>query len=136
MKITNKVKMLMASLAAVLMLGVTALPVSAAKVFCPDGTESINDSLEGCGTNHGINNANNKNNLMETVGTVINVITGIVGFIAVVVLIYGGVQYTLSTGDSAKVKRAKDTIMYGIIGLVIAILACAIVNFVWTTLLK
>ena len=130
MKITNKVKMLMAGLVAVLALGLTAVPAHAAKVFCPDGTVSTNDSLEGCGTNHGVNNPNNKNNLMDTVGTVINVATGIVGFVAVVILIYGGVQYTLSAGDSAKVKRAKDTIMYGVIGLVIAILAFAIVNFV------
>ena len=39
-------------------------------------------------------------------------------------------MYTTSSGDSAKVKKAKDTIMYGVIGLVIALLAFAIVNFV------
>ena len=37
---------------------------------------------------------------------------------------------TLSAGDSGKVKKAKDTILYGIIGLIIALLAFAIVNFV------
>jgi len=47
-----------------------------------------------------------------------------------VVIILGGVQYTTSAGASDKVKKAKDTIMYGIIGLVVALLAYAIVNFI------
>lgn len=68
--------------------------------------------------------------LMETVTKVINVVIGLVGLISVVMIIYGGIQYTLSAGDSGKVKKAKDTILYGIIGLIIALLAFAIVNFV------
>ena len=47
-------------------------------------------------------------------------------------IIIGGIQYSTSAGDSGKVKKAKDTILYGIIGLVIALLAFAIVNFVLT----
>ena len=72
----------------------------------------------------------NKNDLMGTINTIINVIIGVIGFVAVVVIILGGVQYTTSAGDPGKVKKAKDTILYGIIGLVVAILAYAIVNFV------
>ena len=45
-------------------------------------------------------------------------------------LIYGGLRYVISGGDSKKVTDAKNTIMYAIIGLIIAILAYAIVNFV------
>ena len=45
-------------------------------------------------------------------------------------VIIGGVKYTTSGGDQAAVTSAKNTILYGIIGLVIAILAYAIVNFV------
>ncbi len=59
----------------------------------------------------------------------------IVGIIAVVMVIIGGIQYTVSQGDAGKVKNAKNTIMYGIIGLVIAILAFAIVNFVLSNVL-
>ena len=57
-------------------------------------------------------------------------ITVIIGIIAVVMVILGGVSYATSQGDPGKVKKGKDTILYGIIGLVIAILAFAIVNFV------
>ena len=68
--------------------------------------------------------------LMSTLNTIINVIIGVIGFVAVVVIILGGVQYTTSAGASDKVANAKNTILYGIIGLVIALLAFAIVNFV------
>lgn len=54
----------------------------------------------------------------------------IAGAIAVIVIIYGGIRYVTSTGDATRVKQAKDTILYGIIGLVIAILAYSIVNFI------
>ena len=48
-------------------------------------------------------------------------------------LIWGGILYTTSAGDSNKVTTAKNTIMYAVIGLVIAIFAYAIVNFVLIT---
>lgn len=129
MKIANKAKVIMASLAVVMMGLVTALPVSA-RVVCPNGTviEDANADLTRCDSLS--SNANNKNNLMVTLNTIINVVIGVIGFIAVAVIILGGVQYTTSTGDAAKVTKAKNTIMYGIIGLVVAMLAFAIVNFV------
>ena len=74
--------------------------------------------------------------LNETVQLIINMIIFVVGLVAVVMVIIGGIQYSTSQGDSAKVKKAKDTIMYGIIGLVVAILAFAIVNFVLTSIIK
>lgn len=53
-----------------------------------------------------------------------------VGLISVIMLVVGGLRYVISGGDSKKVTDAKNTIMYAIIGLIIAILAYAIVNFV------
>ncbi len=70
--------------------------------------------------------------LWGVINTVINVILAIVGVIAVFMIILGGIQYSTSAGDPGKVKKAKDTILYGVIGLVIALLAFAIVNFVLT----
>jgi len=48
----------------------------------------------------------------------------------VVMIVIGGVNYMASQGDSQKIQKAKNTIMYGIIGMVIALLAFAIVQFV------
>jgi hypothetical protein len=76
-------------------------------------------------------------NLFED-GGVFQVITNtalyLIGAISVLMLIYGGIRYTLSAGDSKAVTDAKNTIMYAIIGIIVALLAFAIVNFVLKTL--
>ena len=53
-----------------------------------------------------------------------------VGIISVIMLIWGGLRYILSGGDSKKVTDAKNTILYAIIGLIVSILSYAIVQFV------
>lgn len=68
--------------------------------------------------------------------TILNWIIGGLGIVAVVIIIIGGVGYMTSSGDAGKVKKAKDTILYGIIGLVICALAFAIVNWVISGLLS
>ena len=50
--------------------------------------------------------------------------------ICVIVIVIGGIQYTISNGNPAGVQKAKQTIMYAAIGLAISLLAVAIVNFV------
>ena len=59
-----------------------------------------------------------------------NTILYIVGIIAVIMLIIGGIKYVISGGDAKKVTDAKNTVLYAIIGLVIAFFSYAIVNFV------
>ena len=65
----------------------------------------------------------------DFVQSLVSMIMLMVGIIAVVMIVVGAIQYTMSQGDAGKVKKAKDTIMYGIIGLVVALLAFAIVRF-------
>lgn len=62
--------------------------------------------------------------------TIVNVLLFLIGAISVIMLIYGGIRYTTSGGNSANVTAAKNTIMYAIIGLIIAFLAFAVVNWV------
>ena len=64
------------------------------------------------------------------VKTVINIMLWVIGIISVIMIIIGGIRYATSNGDSNAVTAAKNTIMYAVIGLVIAIFAYAIVNFV------
>jgi TRAP-type C4-dicarboxylate transport system permease small subunit len=68
--------------------------------------------------------------LVPTVKNIINTVLMVVGIIAVAFLIYGGVQYITSAGQAEKIKTAKNTILYSVIGLIVCILAFAIVNFV------
>ena len=64
----------------------------------------------------------------------INLMLFIVGILAVIMLIWGGIKYATSAGDSNKVTAAKNTILYAVIGLAVAVLAFAIVNFVVSNL--
>lgn len=105
-----------------------------AAVTCPEGSIRANktvNSVAECNVPEDTGGG-----LMGTLKNIINVVIGVVGFVAVVMMIIGGISYTTSQGDSAKVKKAKDTIMYGIIGLVISMLSFAIVNFVLTNFFK
>ena len=64
----------------------------------------------------------------------VNILLFIIGAVAVVMLIIGGIRYTLSAGKESEVTAAKNTILYAIIGIVVAFLAYAVVNWVLTSL--
>jgi hypothetical protein len=88
--------------------------------------------LGGGGSNCGVP-AGSKS-VSDIVALVINILSVVVGVAAVIVLIFAGLRYILAAGDSAKISSAKDTILYAIIGLVVASLAQVIVRFVLTKL--
>lgn len=69
-------------------------------------------------------------NVDDIISKSINFALMAIAIVSVFMLIIGGFKYTTSNGDSAKVTSAKNTIMYSLIGLIIAIFAYAIVNFV------
>lgn len=68
--------------------------------------------------------------LNQQVAAVTNTLLLIIGVVAVIMLIIGGFRYVFSQGDEKAVKGAKDTILYAIIGIVVALLSYAIINFV------
>lgn len=71
-----------------------------------------------------------KTDLWTYVIKITNTMMIVLGALSVIMIIYGGIQYVLSAGDAKKVESAKNTILYSVIGLIVAILAGAIVNFV------
>jgi uncharacterized BrkB/YihY/UPF0761 family membrane protein len=68
-----------------------------------------------------------KNNV---VWNIVQFIFIILGGVAVIMIIVGGIQYATSQGDSGAVQKAKNTIMYAVIGLVVALVATAVVTFI------
>lgn len=64
--------------------------------------------------------------------TITNVLLFLVGAVAVIMLIIGGIRYVISGGDQNAVTSAKNTILYAIVGIIVALLAYGIVNFVLT----
>lgn len=73
---------------------------------------------------------NDNRNLMTVIQGIVNVAIGVIGIAAVVVIVMAGQRYITAQGDPGKLKMAKDMILWGIIGLVVALLAYAIVNFI------
>ena len=100
-------------------------PAFAAEDICKNSkvSEAVKDAA-------GCNGNTDKDAAGNLIVNIINWVMGILGFVAVIAIIIGGVQYMTSTGDPGKVKKAKDTILYAVIGLIIIIFAAAIVNFV------
>lgn len=70
-----------------------------------------------------------------TFNTITNVLLFAVGALSVLMLIFGGLRYVVSGGNQTAVTGAKNTILYAIVGLVVALLAYAVINFVLSTLL-
>lgn len=81
-----------------------------------------------------IGNCNTKTPTIDVAFTnAAHLIIGLVGLLAVVVIIVSGLQMVLSGGNAKQVQGAKQTLLYAVIGVVVAILAYAIVSFVAKT---
>lgn len=65
-----------------------------------------------------------------TMATIFSAIFVVLGGVAVLFLVIGAFRYIISNGDQGNIKRAKDTILYSIIGIIISLLAFTIVQFV------
>lgn len=68
--------------------------------------------------------------IAQGLANIVNLLMTVVGAVAVLMLIVGGLMYAASTGDPARIKTAQQTMTNAVVGLAIAIIALAIVNFV------
>ena len=128
MVLDMKRKLTTITLSLAMMLGVaTLLPVASA------GAINVFDSCEGASDSK-VCKAKNES-IDPVIQNVINLLLWAIGLISVLMIIIGGIRYTMSNGDPKMVTAAKDTVMYAVIGLIVAIVAYAIVNFVvkWFT---
>lgn len=110
------------SLLALVAMGGMTMAVSPALVYATPASE-INKAIVDVG-------GADSPTLQTRFKTITNVILFVLGAIAVIMIIIGGIRYVTSGGDSGSVTAAKNTILYAVIGLIVAILAYAIVNFV------
>lgn len=62
--------------------------------------------------------------------SITSILALIAGIISVIFLVYGGIKYITSGGDSSGVSSAKSTIVAALIGIVIAALARPLITFV------
>jgi len=68
--------------------------------------------------------------LITNIRVITNTLILGIGIVAVLMLIIGGFRYVFSQGNEKAVTGAKDTIVYAIIGIIVALVAFAAVNFV------
>ena len=71
-----------------------------------------------------------ENSLDPMIQIIVGTLIFVVAALSVIMIIVGGIKYVVSNGDAGRIKSAKDTIQYAIVGLIVALLAYAIVNFV------
>lgn len=136
---------LIVAVATVLGIGFAALPAPAYADDICAGVSGTDLALCGnCVAGGGTAFANGKctggsadsssHDLNSTIHTVINTMLFIIGILAVIMIIFGGIRYVTSAGNEKNVEGAKNTIMYSVIGLAVAVIAFAIVQWVFTTL--
>lgn len=105
-----------------LLIGLSALPASAA--------------IPGGGVAGGAASARGADQPADLFGatgmfaTITNILLFVIGAISVIMVIIGGLRYVLSGGDSSNIQAAKNTILYAIVGIIVALLAYAAVNFI------
>lgn len=101
-------------------------------VVVPVFQSSVAHAQIGAGVNATSNAAKtgNVSSADDLITTIINMLLYIIGAVSVIMIIYGGFKYVTSGGDSSGVTSAKNTILYAIIGLIVAVLAYIVVNFV------
>lgn len=120
----NKLKLILISLVAVMGMAMVATPAVVGASAKSEVQQGIKDA-GGTGNTKGFG---------TIAKDIINIMLYVLGAIAVIMIVVGGIRYTTSTGDSSRIKAAKDTIMYSVVGLIVALLAYSIVNFVVTSL--
>ncbi len=99
-------------------LSILALPLAASAISYLDPSDSL-----GLGTA----------DLKDTVINIINWVLGLLGIVAVIMVLYGGFQWLTAGGSEDKVASAKKILQSAVIGLIIILLAWAIVNYVLST---
>jgi len=102
-----------------------ALPVSAIDVFDQCTDVEIESSICESSTE-----GESEDSLPSMAEIIVNTLLALLGMVSVVMIVIGGFRYTLSRGEASEIKTAKDIILYSAVGLIVAALAYAIVNFV------
>lgn len=90
-----------------------------------DATGTLNSGITAaCG------NTCNTSTLNQIFAGIADTLIFIVGAVSVIMIIVGGLRYVTSNGDSKQAESARNTILYAVIGIIVAIASYAIVTFV------
>lgn len=110
----------------VLALGMMVAPVG----LTPATVSASCTGPKNCITQGSNNARTGATDIDAVIKSVTNLLLFLVGAVSVIMLVLGGFKYVTSNGNADQIKSAKNTIMYAVIGLVVAIVAYAAVDFV------
>jgi len=106
------------------------LATFASVLFSPASFAFSRSIMDGANSAHGSQQPVDLFGNSGIFSTITNVMLFVVGAISVIMIVIGGLRYVISGGNSGNVTAAKNTILYAIVGLIISIMAYAIINFV------
>lgn len=85
-------------------------------------------------TNCTLNNPMGSKSIEVLIGQLINTAMGVIGSLALLMFVYGGFTWMLSAGNSEKVKKGKDIVVWSALGLSLVFMSYALVRFVLETI--
>ena len=120
----NKIKRVIMAIMLTFGLVLLAVPATVGAV------NALDDACDQAVNKDSVICAKKDDNPKGVIGAVVNTLLFLLGIASVVVVIIGGITYATSAGSEEAVKRAKNMILYAVVGLVVAMAAYAIVNYV------
>lgn len=128
----KKIKLLALSLVAIATPVMTVAPmVKAAECDLLGDVTAVSNIITNCTGSSVVSG-----DLGTVIQKIISIMTTVIIIGAVVMIIVGGFQYVFSQGDEKALGKAKNTILYAIVGIIVALLARIIVNFALTAITK
>ena len=127
----KKIQLIIVALAVSLGVSGAILAPTATYAACTSAADCVQDGADKAG-----GKSSNTADPKEIIQTIVRILLFLIGAVSVIMIIIGGFRYVISQGDSGAVTSAKNTILYAVIGLIVAIFAWAIVDFVIDNLAK
>ncbi len=115
------------------MLSGSLVAVTGSQAVQADTVSEIREGVTGSG---GSGSKNEGKQVAVIVRTVVNILLFFIGAFAVIILVIAGFRFVGANGDANTVSSAKNTIIYSVIGIVVAFMAFALTNFVIDQLTK
>ena len=122
--------------AGMLMVGLLGVFATFEQILIPLAADTAANGINIC-SNGNENSVYCKNkNTGETqvngiIKTIVDVLLTAVGAISIIMIVIGGIMFALSSGDAQKAAKARNTVLYAVVGLAVSLFASAIVNFVF-----
>ena len=124
----KSIKKYILSLALIFSFGLAAMPVAPAYASTLQNSCDNNGDALIC--------QNKSKSVGDVIGIVIDILLFGIGVLSVVMIIVSGIRYSVSMGDAGNITKAKNSLMYAVIGLVVALLAYPVAHWLIGVLTK